>query len=74
MINIAGILFEVLFLAIGIYVYLFAIGKIRFKDEKSRQRAEAFRTENGRILRILALALSAIMIVNIALRIMEAFK
>jgi len=53
-----GLLFEFLFLAIGIYLYLFAVGKVSTSDPKARLRAEAFRTKNGRWLRPLSLALS----------------
>lgn len=66
-----GLLFEFAFLAMGVYMYLFAIGKISSKDPKARERAEAFRTKNGWWLRLLSLLLVAIMVVNIYLHIVQ---
>lgn len=66
-----GLFFEFLFLALGVYLYLFAIGKISSKDPQARRRAEEFRQRNGRWIRLLSLALIAIMIVNIYLHILQ---
>ncbi|MEY2904662.1 MAG: hypothetical protein RJA52_678 [Bacteroidota bacterium] len=56
-----GLFTEFIFLGIGIYVYLFAIGKIKFNSPQ----AIKFRDENATLLRFLALAVIAIMTVNI---------
>lgn len=60
-----GLFVEFLLLLAGVYLYLFAIGRLKFKEEATRQRAEQFRTQNGTWLRLAALALMAIMVVNI---------
>ena len=64
---------EVIFLVIGVYIYLFAIGVIRFSDEEKQQRATAIREQNGRWLRLLGLALAAINLVNIFYHLREMF-
>ncbi|MDX1943479.1 MAG: hypothetical protein SFU99_23130 [Saprospiraceae bacterium] len=69
-----GLLFEVLFLALGIYLYLLAIGKITSPDPNARKNMEAWRTRNGRWVRLAALALTAIMFVNIFLHLQELLK
>ncbi len=71
MMDIIGLLFEVIFLVVGVYLYLFAIGKIRIANPASRENAERFRQSNASWLRILALGLIAIMTVNVALHIMQ---
>lgn len=62
---------EFIFLSIGVYIYLFAIGRMKTNDPGARQRAEAFRQRNGWWLRLAALALVAITLVNIVLHIMQ---
>ena len=62
-----GLITQLLFLALGVYVYLFSRGLVRFGDEAARKRAEAFRKENAGWMRILGLALAAIMLVNVVL-------
>ncbi|MCB0706229.1 MAG: hypothetical protein KDC34_13000 [Saprospiraceae bacterium] len=74
MLDYTGLIFEIVFLAIGVYVYLFARGVISFKDPAARARSEEFRKENGRILRILALALIAVMGMNIAIHLYSLVK
>lgn len=66
-----GLLFEFIFLAIGVYMYLFAIGKLQSKDSALQQKAEKFRKENAGWMRIMGLALAAIMTVNIFLHLMQ---
>lgn len=60
-----GLFVEILLLLAGVYLYLFAIGKLKFKDEGTRKKAEQFRTQNSTWLRLGAMALMAIMVVNI---------
>lgn len=67
-------LLEFLFLAMGVYIYLFSIGRLRAKDAQAQQRAEAFRRRNGAWMRIAALLLIALMTVNIALHLMQLFQ
>lgn len=66
-----GLLIEFIFLAIGLYLYLFAIGRMKTNDPRAQQRAEAFRQRNGWWLRLAALALMAITLINIVLHIMQ---
>ncbi len=68
-----GLLFEVLFLAFGVYLYLFAIGKVSAKDATTRQRMEAMRKSNGWWLRPAALLLIALMLVEVVLHVRELF-
>ena len=66
-----GLFFEIIFLVFGIYLYLFAIGKIGIKDSANKAKAEAFRKDNATWMRIGSLALIAIMAVNIYLHISQ---
>ena len=66
-----GLVFELIFLAIGVYIYLFAIGKISAGDAEARERAEAFREKNFWWLRLLSLLLIAVMIVNLYLHVTQ---
>lgn len=68
-----GLIVEVLLLALGIYVYLFARGAVSFGQGERAQKAEQFRKENGNLLRILALALMAIMFFNVAFTLSALF-
>lgn len=68
-----GLLLEFAFLIFGGYIYLFAIGKTKAKDAAGQQRAEAFRRSNGWWLRIAALALIAIMLVNLVIHVQQLF-
>ena len=68
-----GLIFELIFLAAGIYLYLFAIGKVSTTNPEKKKQSEEFREKNGGWLRILSLALVAIMLVNIVLHIKELF-
>ncbi|RME92898.1 MAG: hypothetical protein D6772_16430 [Bacteroidetes bacterium] len=63
-----GLLFEILLLALGVYLYLFARGLVKVKDPERAARAEAFRTDNATWMRLLGLALAAIMLLNLLVR------
>lgn len=69
-----GLLIEFIFLAMGVYIYLFSIGRLRSGDEKVQQRAEAFRRRNAGWMRIGALLLTALMAVNIYLHLVQLFQ
>jgi hypothetical protein len=71
--EIIGLLFEFIFLAMGLFAYLFATNKIKFSDAQ-RPMADQFRKENGGWMRILGLALAAIMTLEIVLHIFQMFK
>jgi hypothetical protein len=65
-----GLIFEIFFLIAGIYLYLFSIGKVQSSDPEKQKKAEEFRAQN-KWLRIVSLALIAIMAVNIYLHFQE---
>ncbi len=62
--QILGLLFEVALFAAACFLYFFSIGVLPSKSGKRAPGAEAFRRENSRWLRLLSLALMAIMFVN----------
>ncbi|MEO1516327.1 MAG: hypothetical protein AAFV95_14990 [Bacteroidota bacterium] len=71
--DILGLALEVIFLVAGVYIYLFSKGKFSSKDPKVRDKAEQFRTQNQWWLRLLSLAMIAVMTVNIGLHLMQLF-
>lgn len=73
MMDFVGLLFEIIFLGVGVYLYLFARGKISFSNPKTRENAARFRKSNASWLRILALALVAIMSLNVAVHLVQLF-
>ncbi|MGK0365818.1 MAG: hypothetical protein ACI85O_002886 [Saprospiraceae bacterium] len=66
-----GLLFETAFFCGGIYLYLFAIGRIKFNSFEAEAKAAKIRRENGGMLRILSLAVVAIMLMNMYLSIRD---
>ena len=74
MVEYLGLLFEFLFLGIGVYLYLFARGLINAGSPDLQKRAESFRQANGWWLRLLALAIVAIMALNIYLHLRQLFS
>jgi hypothetical protein len=68
-----GLIFEVIFLAFGVYVYLFAIGKINAKDPETQKRMDSVRSGNAWWLRPAALLLIALMLVEIVLHVRQLF-
>lgn len=62
------LVFDVIFFALAVYLYLFATGKVKSADPKKQARAEEFRLKNAGWLRIASLALAALCLVNIILR------
>lgn len=62
------LLFDLLFFGLAVYLYLFAIGRIKSSDAEKQKRAEAFREKNAGWLRIASLALAALCIVNIIVK------
>ena len=66
-----GLAIEVILLAVGVYLYLFARGLLRFGKPEVRARAEAFRRENATWMRLLGLLLAALMLVNVVLHVGE---
>lgn len=66
-----GLFFEFIFLFFGIYLYFFSVGKLKSKDPEKQAKAEAFRKANSTWIRIGALALIAIMSINIYIHVMQ---
>lgn len=69
-INVVSLIIQAIFFALGVYIYLFSRGFIKFGDEAIRKRSEEFRSENATWMRIAGLALAAVMGVNIILQVM----
>lgn len=68
-----GLVLEILLFALGLYLYLFARGFIKVKDVDRAAKAEAFRQDNATWMRLLGLALAAIMFFNILAHLREMF-
>jgi len=66
-----GLFVELIFILGGIYLYLFSTGRIKGKNTKVNEKSETFRKENGGWLKILSLALVAIMTVNFVIHLMQ---
>lgn len=64
-----GFVFELLLLALGVYMYLFARGVIKTKDPERKERVDAFRKNNAGWMRLLGLALAAVMLLNVVVRV-----
>lgn len=71
MADILGFVFQCLFLALGLYLYWFAIGKITRPAGERGQKMEAFRQRNHRWMRLLGLALAAVALVNVLVYLLE---
>ena len=68
-----GFAFELILLALGVYMYRFAVGKIHF-HETQQPLVNRFLKENGTWMRFGGLALAAMMSFEIALHIFQFFK
>lgn len=66
-----GLLFELLFFGAGLYLYLFSRGGLNSSNPDAQKKAEAFREKNALWMRLLGLALMAIMGLNLVLHIRE---
>lgn len=71
--EILGLIFELIFLGLGIIGYRFATGKVAVHNTQ-RPLMEQWRRENGGWLRYLSLALIAMMTIEIGLHVMTFFK
>jgi hypothetical protein len=67
----AGLIVEILLFAIGLYLYLFARGIISFGSDEAKARAEAFRKDNSTWMRLMGLALAAVMAMNVFFHVKE---
>lgn len=66
-----GLIFEILLLALGVYLYLFAKGFIKTKDSEHKDKVEDFRLANAGWMRLLGLTLTAVMLMNIIVHIQQ---
>ena len=66
-----GLIFEFGFLIMGVYLYLFSIGKVSTSNPSKKEESEAFRNKNKRWLKPLSLLLIAMMTVEIFLHIQQ---
>lgn len=69
-----GLLVEILLLALGVYLYLFARGIIKVSNPDRRERAESFRQQNATWMRLLGLGLAAIMLMNVIFHFIQLFS
>ncbi|WP_116127991.1 hypothetical protein [Lewinella sp. IMCC34183] len=69
-----GLVIEILLLAVGVYLYLFARGFLFFGGPDARSRAEEFRRDNAGWMRILGLLLAALMLVNVVLHVGDLMR
>jgi len=74
MYNYIGLLTEIAFFCAGVYLYLFTIGRIKFNSFEAEAKAAKIRRENGGMLKILSLAVAAIMLVNMYLSIRDLMQ
>ena len=63
--------FELLLFLFGLYLYLYAIGKLQPKSGSAQAQVANFRERNGWWMRLGGLAIMAIMLVNIYLHIVQ---
>lgn len=69
-----GLFIHFVFFAIGVYLYLFARGVIKFKDTDAGNRAREFQQDNKTWMRLLGLGLAAIMAMNMLADISELWQ
>lgn len=69
--SILSLIIQIAFFAIGLYLYLFGRGLVSFGKPEARARAEAFRKDNATWMRLLGLALAAIMAMNVFFHVKE---
>ena len=74
LLEIIGLIFEFILLALAVYLYLFSRGIYLFKNESLLPKAEEFRANNGGWLRWFSLFLCAILCVNIYLHIQDLIR
>ncbi|NJB85582.1 hypothetical protein GGR26_001327 [Lewinella marina] len=72
--SLIGLFIELILLAVGVYLYLFARGMLRFGSAEARARAEVFRADNATWMRLLGLALAALMLVNVVLHVRDLLQ
>ncbi|NJC24787.1 hypothetical protein [Neolewinella antarctica] len=66
-----GLILEIVLFAAGVYLYLFARGAIKFSNAEAKARTTEFREENKTWMRLLGLALAAVMAINIVVHLTE---
>lgn len=66
-----GLLFELLLLFAGIYLYRLSMGRVSTDDQELKEKSDSFLENNRSLIRIGSLFLMAIMTVNIILHILQ---
>lgn len=66
-----GLFFEIIFFALGVYLYLFSLGKFTSKDPEVQKKADAFRKKNKGWLKPASLLLIALMGIEIYLNLRD---
>lgn len=69
MIEYVGLFFEVLFFLIGLYVYMLSRGLVKVQDPSLAKQFHSLKKRYGVLIRIISLALTAVMFMNIVLHI-----
>ncbi len=69
-----GLIFEFFLLGLGVYLYLFSVGKFKTHDQTLQKRSDEFRKSNSTWLRIGSLALIAMMLINIVIHLSQLFN
>mgnify|MGYP001552515486 CR=1 FL=1 len=64
-----GLIFEIVFFFIALYVYMLARGMVKVTDPALARQFDQMKKRFGPFIRILALALMAVMLLNIILHI-----
>ena len=67
--QVASLVIEILLFGLGLYLYLYALGKVRAKDPAVQKKMDDFRSQNKGWMRYGVLALMAIMLENIVLHV-----
>ncbi|MEN0004215.1 MAG: hypothetical protein AAF798_08735 [Bacteroidota bacterium] len=72
--DVIGLIVELLFLGLGVYIYLYSRGFFKSKDAAVQKKSDDFRKQNGWWLRLLALGLIAVMSLNLVLHLQDLFN
>lgn len=66
-----GLLFELLLLFAGVYLYRLSMGRVNTNDQQLKEKSDDFLSKNRSLIRIGSLLLMAVMTVNIILHLLQ---
>jgi hypothetical protein len=69
--DIIGLVFEIVFLGLGVYLYLFARGFFTPSRPEAAEKVNRFRKANQGWMRIVGLALAAVFLLNLVLHVRD---